>query len=39
MIQHELVHVVQDCLDGLGTLTSLTLAEGLRQAVSSAVRR
>jgi len=32
VIQHELVHVVQDCLDGLGTPTSLTLAEGLRSS-------
>jgi hypothetical protein len=32
VIQHELVHVVQDCLDGLETPTSLTLAEGLRSS-------
>ena len=32
VIQHELVHVVQDCLDGLATPTSLTLAEGLRSS-------
>ncbi len=32
LIQHELVHVVQDCLDGLATPTSLTLAEGLRSS-------
>ena len=32
VIQHQLVHVVQDCLDGLGTPTSLTLAEGLRSS-------
>ena len=30
VLLHELVHVVQDCLDGLETPTSLTLAEGLR---------
>jgi hypothetical protein len=30
VLNHELVHVVQDCLDGLETPTSLTLAEGLR---------
>jgi hypothetical protein len=30
VLHHELVHVVQDCLDGLETPTSLTLAQGLR---------
>ncbi|MFM8935700.1 MAG: hypothetical protein ACKOE9_01770 [Vulcanococcus sp.] len=30
VLRHELVHVVQDCLDGLATPTSLTLAAGLR---------
>jgi len=30
VLHHELVHVVQDCLDGLDTPTSLTLAQGLR---------
>ena len=30
VLQHELVHVVQDCLDGLETPTSLSLQEGLR---------
>ena len=30
VLRHELVHVVQDCLDGLETPTSLTLAQGLR---------
>ena len=30
VLRHELVHVVQDCLDGLDTPTSLTLAQGLR---------
>lgn len=30
VLHHELVHVVQDCLDGLDTPTSLTLHEGLR---------
>ena len=30
VLNHELVHVVQDCLDGLETPTSLTLAQGLR---------
>jgi hypothetical protein len=30
VLRHELVHVVQDCLDGLATPTSLTLAQGLR---------
>jgi len=30
VVHHELVHVVQDCLDGLATPTSLTLAQGLR---------
>lgn len=33
VIQHELVYVVQDCLDGLSTPTSLALAEGLRSSV------
>ena len=32
VLHHEIVHVVQDCLDGLGTPTSLTLAEGLRSS-------
>lgn len=32
VLHHELVHVVQDCLDGLDTPTSLPLAEGLRRA-------
>ena len=32
VLHHELVHVVQDCLDGLETPTSLPLAEGLRRA-------
>lgn len=31
---HELVHVVQDCLDGLATPTSSTLAEGFRRSGS-----
>jgi hypothetical protein len=30
VLHHELVHVVQDCLDGLDTPTSLTLHKGLR---------
>jgi len=30
VLRHELVHVVQDCLDGLETPTSMTLAQGLR---------
>ncbi len=30
VLHHELVHVVQDCLDGLETPTSLTLHQGLR---------
>lgn len=30
VLHHELVHVVQDCLDGLATPTSSTLAQGLR---------
>jgi hypothetical protein len=30
VLRHELVHVIQDCLDGLETPTSLTLAQGLR---------
>lgn len=30
VLHHELVHVIQDCLDGLDTPTSLTLAQGLR---------
>ncbi|MFM2157732.1 MAG: hypothetical protein RLZZ124_206 [Cyanobacteriota bacterium] len=30
VLHHELVHVVQDCLDGLDTSTSLSLAQGLR---------
>ena len=30
VLHHELVHVVQDCLDGLDPPTSLTLHEGLR---------
>mgnify|MGYP007092130023 FL=1 len=30
VLHHELVHVVQDCLDGLATPTSLPLSEGLR---------
>lgn len=34
VIQHELVHVIQDCLDGLETPTSLSLAEGLRASSS-----
>jgi hypothetical protein len=34
VIQHELVHVIQDCLDGLETPTSLSLAEGLRSSSS-----
>jgi hypothetical protein len=32
VLHHELVHVVQDCLDGLATPTSLPLSEGLRRA-------
>ena len=32
VVQHELVHVVQDCLDGLSTPSSLSLAEGLRSS-------
>ena len=32
VLHHELVHVVQDCLDGLETPTSLPLSEGLRRA-------
>ena len=31
VLHHELVHVVQDCLDGLETPTSSTLAEGFRR--------
>jgi len=31
VLHHELVHVVQDCLDGLDTPTSSTLAEGFRR--------
>ncbi len=34
VIQHELVHVIQDCLDGLDTPTSMSLAEGLRASSS-----
>lgn len=34
VIQHELVHVIQDCLDGLESPTSLSLAEGLRATSS-----
>ncbi len=30
VLSHELVHVVQDCLDGLDNSTSLSLAQGLR---------
>lgn len=30
VLHHELVHVVQDCLDGLGSPTSQSLAQGLR---------
>lgn len=30
VLHHELVHVIQDCLDGIDTPTSLTLAQGLR---------
>jgi hypothetical protein len=30
VLRHEVIHVVQDCLDGLETPTSLTLAEALR---------
>ena len=32
VLHHELVHVVQDCLDGLKTPTSLTLHQGLRSS-------
>ena len=32
VLHHELVHVVQDCLDGLESPTSMPLAEGLRRA-------
>lgn len=32
VLHHELVHVVQDCLDGLSTSTSVSLSEGLRRA-------
>ena len=32
VLHHELVHVVQDCLDGLESPTSLALSEGLRRA-------
>ena len=32
VLHHELVHVVQDCLDGLNTPTSVALTEGLRRA-------
>lgn len=32
VLHHELVHVVQDCLDGLDTPTSMTLVDGLRRA-------
>ena len=32
VLHHELVHVVQDCLDGLSTPTSISLREGLRRA-------
>lgn len=31
VLHHELVHVVQDCLDGLETPTSSTLAQGFRR--------
>lgn len=31
VLHHELVHVVQDCLDGLESPTSSTLAEGFRR--------
>ena len=34
VIHHELVHVVQDCLDGLESPTSSTLAEGFRRSGS-----
>jgi len=32
VLHHELVHVVQDCLDGLETSTSMSLVDGLRRA-------
>lgn len=32
VLHHEMVHVVQDCLDGLNTPTSISLTEGLRRA-------
>jgi hypothetical protein len=32
VLHHELVHVVQDCLDGLESPTSMPLSEGLRRA-------
>ena len=32
VLHHELVHVVQDCLDGLASPTSVSLVDGLRRA-------
>ncbi len=32
VLHHEVVHVVQDCLDGLSTPSSMTLVDGLRRA-------
>ena len=32
VLHHELVHVVQDCLDGLESSTSMPLSEGLRRS-------
>jgi len=39
VLHHELVHVVQDCLDGLETSTSMPLTEGLRRAGSLSERQ
>ena len=32
VLHHELVHVVQDCLDGIESPTSMSLVDGLRRA-------
>ncbi|MEN9861076.1 MAG: hypothetical protein RLZZ515_1558 [Cyanobacteriota bacterium] len=39
VLHHEVVHVVQDCLDGLESPTSMPLAEGLRRAGSLSERQ
>jgi hypothetical protein len=39
VLHHELVHVVQDCLDGLESPTSMPLVEGLRRAGSLSERQ